>query len=307
MRLLITGATGFIGQALIQQLLQAPTATPDGWQLTILTRNIPKARQLFGEQADYLGNLDGLTSLADFDGIINLAGEPIGNGRWSAHRKQLICHSRWDLSQRLVTLFMANEQRPKVWLNASAIGYYGPQDSRPLDEHTPAGHDFPAHVCQRWESIVEQVAPHTRLCVIRIGLVLHPDGGALAKLLPPFKLGTGGPIGSGQQIMSWIHRADLVALLLFLLQHSEANGVFNGTAPQPVSNKIFVQALGQALRRPALVPVPSAAIKLMFGEMGSLLLTGQAALPRAALDAGFTFQYPDIQSTLQQLFKTQTS
>ncbi|WP_298445643.1 TIGR01777 family oxidoreductase [uncultured Ferrimonas sp.] len=294
MRILITGATGFIGKALVPHLTEH--------RLTVLSRNPNRAEHQLGSQHRYLGSLDGLNSLAEFDAVINLAGEPIAANRWDRQRKLQICHSRWDLTEQLTHLFFAADERPKIWLNASAIGYYGPRNAAPVDESAPSGNDFAASVCQRWESLANQVASHTRLAILRIGLVMHPDGGALARMLPPFKLGGGGPIGNGQQMMSWIHRDDMVAALLHLLNHNDACGVFNATAPNPVSNKVFVQALGKALHRPAVIPVPATAIKLMFGEMSTLLLTGQAVQPKALLDSGFSFAYPSIDACFQQLF-----
>ncbi|WP_028117650.1 TIGR01777 family oxidoreductase [Ferrimonas senticii] len=295
MRLLLTGATGFIGTALVKSLTEH--------QLTILSRNPAKAAAKLGNHHQYLASLEQLHDLSQFDGVINLAGEPIADGRWNPERKQQICHSRWDTTAALTRLFFASEQRPTVWLNASAIGFYGPRDSVPVDESSDPGNDFAAEVCIRWEQQAHAVAEHCRLCVVRIGLVMHPEGGALAKMLPPFKLGTGGPIGSGQQMMSWIHRDDMVALLRHLLSHDSASGTFNATAPQPVSNRQFVQALGRALHRPALIPVPATAIKLMFGEMGEMLLTGQAVLPKATEASDFRFQFADIDSCFSDLFK----
>ncbi|QIZ75845.1 TIGR01777 family oxidoreductase [Ferrimonas lipolytica] len=295
MRILLTGATGFIGTALVSALADH--------QLTVLSRDPVKAKQKLGGQHHYLGNLEQLESLADFDAIINLAGEPIGDGRWTPQRKQAIETSRWQLTTRLTKLFFAAQQRPTTWINASAIGVYGPRDSSPVDESGPTGNDFAASVCTRWEAIASKVAQHTRLCIVRIGLVMHPDGGALAKMLPPFKMGGGGQIGSGSQMMSWIHRQDMIDLVIYLLGNKEADGLFNATAPTPVSNKQFVQALGHALHRPSVIPIPAAAMKLMFGEMSTLLLTGQAVLPRATQHVGFQFSFPTIEQCFSDLFR----
>ncbi|MBY5922173.1 TIGR01777 family oxidoreductase [Ferrimonas balearica] len=295
MKLLITGGTGFIGRALIARL------SPQH-EITVLTRNPEKALSLLGSGITPLRSLATQANLDGFDGVINLAGEPIAEGRWSTQKKRLICDSRWQLTEALVRLHQASANPPKVWINASAIGIYGPRDAAAVDETTPlTPMGFAEQVCERWEAIASRIAEQTRLCIVRIGLVLHPDGGALKKMLPAFRLGLGGPIGSGQQMMSWIHRDDLVAMLCYLLENDHCRGIFNGTAPQPVTNRAFGQALGQTLGRPAFLPAPAPVLKLALGEMSSLLLTGQAVLPRAAEAAGFQFQYPELNAALADL------
>ncbi len=295
MKLLITGGTGFIGRALIARL--APQH-----DITVLSRDPEKVQTLLGPGVTPLRSLATLANLDAFDGVINLAGEPIAEGRWTTNKKRQICDSRWQLTESLVRLHRASSAPPSVWLNASAIGIYGARDATPVDETTPlTPMGFAEQVCERWEGIANRVADQTRLCIIRIGLVLHPDGGALKKMLPAFRLGLGGPMGDGDQMMSWIHRDDLVSLLCYLLEHESCRGVFNGTAPNPVSNRAFSQALGQTLGRPAFLPAPAAVLKLALGEMSSLLLTGQAVLPRAAEAAGFQFQFPQLHEALANL------
>ncbi|MBY6185983.1 TIGR01777 family oxidoreductase [Marinobacter hydrocarbonoclasticus] len=296
MKMLITGGTGFIGRALIAQL--APQH-----DITVLTRNPEQALSRLGSGITPLRSLATLANLNEFEAIINLAGEPIADGRWSTQRKRAICDSRWQLTEALVRLLNASDTPPKVWINASAIGIYGARDATPVDESTPlTPMGFAEQVCERWEAIAKRIADRTRLCIVRIGLVLHPDGGALKKMLPAFRLGLGGPIGSGQQMMSWIHRDDLVSMMIYLLEQDACQGVFNGTAPNPVSNKAFASSLGQALGRPAFLPAPAPVLKLALGEMSSLLLTGQAVLPKAAEAAGFEFRYPNLDDALLAMF-----
>ncbi|MBY5993811.1 TIGR01777 family oxidoreductase [Ferrimonas balearica] len=296
MKLLVTGGTGFIGRALIARL-------QDEHEITVLTRDPERATRQLGGGVTLQRSLATLHNLDGFDGVINLAGEPIAEGRWTMAKKRAICDSRWQITESLVRLCNTSAKPPSVWINASAIGIYGARDAQPVDESTPVSPmSFAEQVCERWEGIARRAATQaTRQCILRIGLVLHPDGGALKKMLPAFRFGLGGPIGSGEQMMSWIHRDDLVALIHHLLTHPECEGVFNGTAPHPVSNRGFSQALGQALGRPAVLPMPAPVLKLLFGEMSELLLTGQAVLPKAAEAAGFTFQYPQLASALDQL------
>ncbi|GAA5188795.1 TIGR01777 family oxidoreductase [Ferrimonas gelatinilytica] len=294
MQILITGGTGFIGQALIASLPHH--------EFTVLTRDTKRARQRLGDRHTYLSSLAQLSHLSDFDAVINLAGEPIADGRWTIQKKRAICDSRWQITAKLTALLDNSQEPPRCWLNASAIGIYGPRDSTPVDESASLqATDFAAQVCERWEQLARRAEERTRLCILRIGLVMHPEGGALKKMLPPFRLGLGGRIGDGQQMMSWIHRDDLVALFGFLLENDDACGVFNATAPNPVSNQVFTETLAKTLGKPALLPAPEFALKLAFGEMSILLLTGQAVVPRAAQDAGFIFHYPKLDEALGQL------
>ncbi len=294
MQILITGGTGFIGRALIASLPQH--------QFTVLTRDPKNARQRLGDRHQYLNSLAQLSHLNDFDAVINLAGESIAEGRWTVRKKRAICDSRWQITAKLAALLDASQTPPKCWLNASAIGIYGPRDRAPVDETTPLHPvDFAAQVCERWEQLAQRSADRCRLCILRIGLVMHPEGGALKKMLPPFRLGLGGRFGDGRQMVSWIHRDDLVALFGFLLTQESASGVFNATSPNPVSNRAFTDALAHTLGKPARLPVPGTLLKLTLGEMSSLLLTGQAVLPRAAEAAGFQFHYPLLEEALAQL------
>ncbi|BDM64738.1 epimerase [Shewanella sp. NFH-SH190041] len=292
MHILITGGTGFIGRQLVSALLPAH-------RITILTRN-PNRYSSTDKNPSYLGSLAELTELNQYDAVINLAGEPIIGHRWSEQQKQQLCHSRWDITEQLSNLIQRSSQPPKVFISASAIGYYGCHDDKPLDEQGAVKPDFCHNLCQRWESLA-LATTNTRVCIVRTGIVLGPSGGALAKMLLPFKLGLGGPIGNGKQGMSWIHQQDMVALLLFLLHTDSANGVYNATAPTPVSNREFSQALGHALHRPAILPTPTLMLQLMLGESALLLTHGQYVVPARALAAGFQFQFPTLDAALADL------
>lgn len=296
MKILITGGTGFIGRRLVAHLKVAH-------EVMVLTRQGNRAYELLGHDVSLLDNLDRLDHLNDVDIVINLAGEPIAAGRWSEPRKQLLCNSRWLLTEQLVDLIKLSSRPPRLLLNASAIGWYGRQGNEPLDEGCQQPHDeFTHRLCQRWEQLALQArSPQTRVCILRIGLVLGQDGGALPKLLPPYRFGLGGPMGSGTQMMSWIHVQDLVRALLFLIEHDECDGIFNGTAPQPVSNRLFSQTLASTLHRPHLFFVPAGVLRLLMGEAADLLLTGQHVIPARLQQAGFHFTYPELPQALDNL------
>ena len=283
MKILITGGTGFIGRRLVAHLKV-------NHEVVVLSRQGSRAYTLLGHDIKVLDSLDRLDDLNDVDAVINLAGEPIAAGRWSEQRKQLLCDSRWLLTEQLVDLIKLSTTPPKVLINASAIGWYGRQDDAPLDEQCQTPHDeFTHQLCQQWETLAQEARSRlTRVCIVRIGLVLGTDGGALPKMLPPYRFGLGGPMGAGNQVMSWIHVQDLVRAILFLLEHGECDGIFNGTAPHPVSNREFSQTLAHTLHRPHLFFVPAALLRLMMGEASDLLLTGQHVLPARLQQAGFT-------------------
>lgn len=296
MNILITGASGFIGQKLVACL--APQH-----KLTLLSRTPAKAQQKLGKEHCYLQSLDTLPNLNQFDAVINLAGEPIVAKRWTAAQKHTICHSRWDITAQLSQLFSQSHQPPKVFISGSAIGFYGRHHAELLDESSPAHDEFSHHVCQRWETLALESATITRVCLLRTGIVLG-HGGALEKMLPPFKLGLGGPIGHGRQGMSWIHIDDMVALIQFLLTNEHCQGIYNATAPHPLSNKQFSQILAKCLNRPALLPLPGCILRLAMGEMADLLLGGQFVYPKRAITAGFDFQYPELTTALQNILSS---
>jgi len=245
--------------------------------------------------------------LSGFDAVINLAGESI-DGRWTGAKKQRILASRIDATRAVVAGLRAAEPRPRILINASAVGLYGARGDERLDEASAPGPEgeFLADVVRAWEAAAAEVealeGPPVRLCLARFGVVLDREGGALAKMLTPFRLGVGGKIGSGRQWMAWIHLRDVAAALLFLLDDDEARGAYNFVAPEPVRNASFTDALGDALGRPTLLPVPKLGIKLALGEMGeALLLDGQRAVPKRLLDAGFAFAFPELASALADL------
>ncbi|MGN7837900.1 TIGR01777 family oxidoreductase [Stenotrophomonas sp. 22385] len=290
MDILITGGTGFIGQCLCQRLLAA------GHQVTVLTRS-PGRRGLAGVQ--YVAALG---DVGPVHAVVNLAGEPLVEGRWSPARKQAMLESRIDTTRALLDWMRGLPSRPQVLVSGSAIGYYGPRDATPLDESASPGHDFAATLCRRWEAeALKAEALGVRTCLLRTGIVLDRDGGALARMLPPFRMGAGGPMGDGTQWMSWIHREDLAGLILWLLADPEARGACNGTAPAPVTNAEFARTLAHVLKRPAWVRTPGFALKLAFGEMAGLLLTGQNVVPARALREGYRFRYPTLEPALRAI------
>lgn len=298
MRILITGAAGLIGSSLTARLLAL------SHQLTVLTRDPQRARSRLGDQPNYRQTLDDYRSLDEFDAVLNLAGEPIADKRWSAEQKKRLCYSRWDLTERLATLINAGSTPPRVLISGSAIGYYGDQGQAVVTEEEPPHDEFTHQLCQRWESLALQAqSDATRVCLLRTGVVLAPQGGALAKMLPPFRLGLGGPIGGGRQYLPWIHLEDMVNGIIFLLEHETLQGPFNMVAPYPVHNEQFAAQLANALDRPALIRVPAFILRLLMGEAATLVLGGQRAVPWRLEQAGFHFQYLELEQALDDLIK----
>lgn len=295
MHTLITGGSGFIGSALCASLVS------DRQDVTVLTRDIPGARARLPANVALIDRLDGAR---DVDVVVNLAGDNLAAGRWTENRKRRIFESRVGTTQRLNEWIDSLSNRPSVLISGSAIGWYGPRGDEQLDENSAAGNDFAAGLCKAWETeAIKAQALGVRVCCLRTGIVLGSDGGALAKMLLPFRLGLGGPMGDGRQWMSWIARDDLVALIRWLIETDSAHGAFNGTAPRPVTNAEFAQALGRALHRPAVLRTPAFALRLLFGEMADLLLTGQRVMPRRAIAQGFAFQYPGLTSALSTILE----
>ncbi|MCC2615250.1 TIGR01777 family oxidoreductase [Aestuariibacter halophilus] len=296
MHILITGGTGLIGSRLIPQLFS-------DHKLSVITRNVAMAENVLSHKVALHSSLDKFSNLDEFDAVINLAGEPIVDRRWSEEQKQRICDSRWNITERLVQLCNAGSNPPAVFISGSAIGIYGRQDDRVIDEDFSDYHDEFSHtVCQRWEDIALQAkSPQTRVCILRTGIVLSAQGGALAKMLTPFKLGLGGPIGDGQQFMSWIHIRDMIDGIVFLLNEQKCEGVYNLTAPEPVTNEAFVRSLAAHLHRPCVMRAPAFALKAMLGERADLVLYGQRVIPKRLQDAGFTFSFPTLAEAMDNL------
>lgn len=295
MNILLTGGTGLIGSALVKRW-------HNQHQLWVLSRDSQKAEKRLGNNVKVISEL----SAVDFnqlDAVINLAGEPIADKRWTEQQKQRLCDSRWQLTEQLVQAINAADTPPTVLISGSAIGIYGRQDASLINEDFSHYHNEFTHVlCQRWEQIALQAqSDKTRVCLLRTGIVLSANGGALAKMLPAFKLGLGGRIGSGEQYMSWIHLSDMLRLIEFLLLHPTLTGPFNATAPTPVTNTEFSQTLAKVLNRPAILPMPAFVLKLLLGEMADLLLTGQRVLPANLVKAGFEFQFVTLGPALRDL------
>lgn len=297
MNILITGGTGFIGKPLCASLIK------QGHSLTVLSRRSAHVPKLCGATVSAVSTLDSLTADTHFDAIINLAGEGIVDKRWSKQRKQQLLDSRIQTTNQLIDYISRAKQKPFVLINGSAIGFYGDTGDEVLTENSIASisNDFAHRLCVEWEQTAHKAADDgVRLCLLRTGLVVGKDGGFLQRMLTPFKLGLGGRIGHGQQWMSWIHRSDLIGMIEMLLDSSELAGIFNATAPNPVTNNEFSQTLARLLKRPALLPVPAIVLKVAMGEMSSLLLGGQRVIPKRFLDHGFQFQYGHLESALRE-------
>lgn len=288
----ITGGTGFVGSRLVAALGGA------GHQVTVLTRNRASAADL-PAPVRIVTSLDQIGADERVDAVVNLAGEPISNGLWTKAKRQRIVQSRLDATRACVALIARLETKPAVLVSGSAIGWYGLRGDEALDEASAARDDnFSHQICAQWEQAAAGAGIRTVL--LRIGLVLDSSGGMLARMLTPFEFGLGGPFGSGKHWMSWIHRDDLVRLIVHCIADPSLEGPVNGTAPAPVTNRDFTKALGKALRRPAVLPVPAWPLKLVLGDFAQeLLLSGQRVLPQRAQASGFSFEYPDIAAALR--------
>lgn len=296
MRILITGGTGLIGRHLCRALLA------EGHELTVLSRRPESVTSKCGATVHAMAALDGWRPAQTFDAVINLAGEPIVDERWTAKRKQILRDSRVSLTEELVRHIAAAEHKPRVLLSASAIGYYGNGGDLMLDESSDPGKDFAAQLCQDWEGAA-RVAEDAgvRVCLLRSGLVLSKEGGLLGRMLPPFKLGLGTRVGDGRQWMSWVHIEDYIAILLRLLRDEQMRGPYNLTAPQPVTNAELTKTLAALLRRPAPFVAPAALLKMSMGESASLILEGQRVLPRKLEAAQYCFQFSALHDALKDL------
>ena len=295
MRVTVTGATGLIGTRVVAALQER------GDEVTVLSRRPEHAHRLLGVDAvgwNPPAEPAPAEGLAGRDGVIHLAGEPIAQ-RWTPASKQRIRSSRELGTARLVEGLAQAEPRPRVLVSASAVGYYGARGDERLDEHAPPGIDFLATVCEAWERAADAAMTlGVRVVSLRTGVLVDHADGALARMLPPFRLGLGGPVAGGDQYISWIAPDDLVRLYLAALDNPAWSGPVNATAPEPVTNREFAHALGRVLHRPAVLPIPGLALRALYGEMASVVTTGQRALPVRALERGFEFRYPAIDGAL---------
>jgi uncharacterized protein len=301
MRVVITGGSGLIGSAVAREMGGA------GHEVVVLTRDLSKVKTLPANTraAQWDGRTgDGWASLLDGDtAIVHLAGESIAAGRWTASRKRRIRASRVESGGAVLAAIRQAKEKPKTLLQGSAVGIYGPCGDEVATEGHPRGTDFLAEVCVDCEaSTVEAEALGVRRAVLRTGVVLSGEGGALPKMALPFRLGVGGPVGGGHQWFPWIHLADEVGAIRFLLEQEDARGPFNLTAPQPLTNRDFSRVLGKALHRPSLAPAPGFALRLVLGEMAEMLLNGQRAVPQRLLEMGYAFRFPEALQALRNLF-----
>ena len=304
MRLLLLGCTGFVGKELVPALIK------EGHQICIISRkNINRLKidigldkfkflkiDLSNQQSWSNDNL--INNLKEADGIINLIGEPIADKKWTISQKRKIESSRIDSTKFLMETLNKFRINPKVIINGSAIGYYGTSLTEEFNENSNSGKDFLANLCKRWEQVAANKPFFSRLVILRIGIVLEAEGGALGKMLPVFKIGLGGPIGDGKQWMSWIHRSDLCGLIINALVDKKFSGVFNAVAPQPVLMKDFSKTLGKCLNRPNLLPVPGNVLKLLLGEGAKLVLEGQKVISIKLREKNYKFKYPLLEKAI---------
>jgi uncharacterized protein len=308
LRIVISGGTGFLGSPLAEMYAE------EGHDVRVLTRSlmsgdfrhdpgtgVPGVTRVGwvpdGKSGPWATVIDGA------DAVINLAGESIDAGRWTPQRKARLRDSRLLATRSLATAILAVKAPPRVFVSSSAVGFYGPAGDQPLTEASPAGRGFLAGLCEEWEKEAQCVTrAETRLAIVRSGIVLERSGGALARMITPFRWFVGGRIGSGRQYFSWIHRLDWMELVRWIVQQQEVRGAINATAPEPVTNKELARALGRALHRPRLVPAPAFALKLIVGEMADSIVTGQRVIPARAQALGYHFRYPNIDQAFRGIF-----
>jgi uncharacterized protein (TIGR01777 family) len=305
MRIFVTGGTGLVGGRLIDRLWAR------GDQVVMLSRRPDVARQRWPERCQIVGGDptqtgEWMKSLSECDAVVHLAGENLFARRWSAKFKETLRSSRVvgtvNIARALAEQPRRPDGAPKALISGSAIGIYGPHSDETLDETAPRGDDFLAQLCVDWENATQPAADAgVRVVRLRTGVVLDAAGGALKQMLLPFRLFAGGPVGSGRQVMSWVHNEDMSGLIQFALDNPAASGPINATAPQPVTNREFSKALGRVLHRPSFTPTPAFALRVMVGEAANVITTGQRVVPRRALDLGYAFRFPEIEGALRDL------
>lgn len=297
MKILVTGATGTIGKELCSKL--------STHQLIVFTRNTQTAKRTLSSNFEYVDSLD-LVDFNELDAVINLAGEPIAEKRWTNKQKELIKASRVNVTSYISRKILEADSPPSVFISGSAIGYYGRQPSSlaVTESFTECNPEFSHTLCNAWESAALLSDSKTRVCVLRTGIVLSQTGGALSKLLPTFRLGLGSIVGSGQQMMSWIHIDDMTNGIIHLLTNEDCRGSYNFTAPNPATNMEFSKTLAKTLKKPCFLKMPSGVMTLLFGEMSELLLFGQNVLPKKLQESGFEFRFPNLTGALDDLLKS---
>lgn len=293
---LITGGTGLIGSALCRQLMA------EGHHVTVLTRNPNTVEDKCAKGVRAIQSLNEIMPDSAIDIVINLAGEPIANARWTKKRKALLESSRIKLTRELVGWMIHRRQKPECLISGSAVGWYGDGGDKVLTEQSEHHDEYTHQLCDAWEKQALRAGQiGIRVCIVRTGLVLASTGGVLQKMLLPFKLGLGGKLGSGQQYMPWIHISDMINVIEFLATNEQLKGIFNACSPNPVTNQVFTQELSKQLGRYAFLPAPAWLLKITLGEMSRLLLTGQRAMPQQLVAHGFSFYYSELRSALSNI------
>lgn len=299
MKILLAGGTGFIGKELLKKL------SSKGHSVILLTRNPEKYKFLEEKNITFLswdGKSLNIKNISNIDAVINLSGQGIADSRWTEKYKKLIYNSRIDSTRALTKAISSLPKKPSVFVNASAIGFYGETGNQTIDETSSKGKGFLADVCADWEAEANKIKDITRVVLVRIGVVLEKEGGAIKKMLPPFMMFAGGPLGSGKQYVPWIHRDDVVNIILFSLENNNIAGPINATAPNPVTMSDFSKAFGKSIGRPSWAPVPSFAVRLLLGEMADLLLGSNKIIPKKLIETKYQFLYENIDSAFQGIF-----
>lgn len=295
---LITGGTGFIGSALAERLLAA------GGRVSVLTRNARRARDQFDGRVTAWQDMGDIAADDAPDVIVNLAGKNLGSERWDDAVKRQLVASRVETTRAVVSYIARAERPPRLLISGSAVGYYGARGDERLDEDSPPGDEFQADLCKQWEAAARAAEDHgVRVCISRTGIVMGRGGGALAGLAPMFRMGVGAVAGSGDQWVSWVHMEDLLSMFEDFMTDDSLSGAFNNTAPEPVTNREFSHAIGRAVGRPVLLKAPAFAMRLAYGEMAHLYLTGQRVIPARHRERGFGFRFTDIEDAVRDALR----